>query len=134
MRLPWYDSPGFSPMDFESILFINEPIQAIFDEPPLLEKKPGCPSGFYWKQDEYLIREILSEWHDYGRRGRMAKNMKASHSSIASIRGSWGVGQDFYRIKTTNGQIFDIYFDRAPIDVNQRKGNWYIFRELRIRG
>ena len=120
-------------MDFESILFINEPIEVIFEEPPLLEKKPGCPYSFYWRQEEYLIQEILSEWHNYERRGRMAKNMKADKASTASIRGSWGVGQDYYRIKTSNGRIFDIYFDRAPKDINRKKGNWYVFRELRIR-
>ena len=129
--MAWYDSTRFSPMDFEPILFINEPIQAIYDEPPLLEKKPGCPSGFQWRQEEFLIREVISEWHKYERRGRMAKNMKASHASTARIRGSWGVGQDYFRILTENGRTFDIYYDRAPKDADHRKGNWYIYQELR---
>jgi hypothetical protein len=28
------------------------------------------------------------------------------------------------------GEIFDIYFDRAPKDINSRKGSWFIYREL----
>jgi hypothetical protein len=63
----------------------------------------------------------------------MAKNMKPGHASTAKIRGSWGVGQDYYRIKTNNGRIFDIYFDRAPQDANRRKGNWFLYRELKLR-
>ena len=120
-------------MEYEPIRFINEPIRAIFDTPPLLEKKPGCPSSIYWREEEFFIFEIISEWHDYQRRGRMAKNMKPGHASTAKIRGSWGVGQDYYRIKTNNGRIFDIYFDRAPQDANRRKGNWFLYRELKLR-
>lgn len=120
-------------MDFEPIRFINEPVQAVFDKPPLLEKKPGCPTSIYWREEEFSIIEIISEWHDYQRCGRMGKNIKPSHTSTAKFRGSWGVGQDYYRIKTNQGRIFDIYFDRAPQDANHRKGNWFIYRELKLQ-
>ena len=33
--------------------FIGKEIDVLFDEPPVLEKKPGCPDGFIW-QDETL--------------------------------------------------------------------------------
>jgi hypothetical protein len=72
----------------------------------------------------------MSEWHDYQRRGRMARNMKPAHATIAERRGSWGVGQDYYRIKTDRDRIFDIYYDRAPKDANRRKGHWFVYREL----
>lgn len=120
-------------MDFEPIRFINEPVRAVFDKPPLLEKKPGCPTSIYWREEEFSIIEIISEWHDYQRRGRMGKNIKPGHASTAKFRGSWGVGQDYYRIKTNQGRIFDIYFDRAPQDANHRKGNWFIYRELKLQ-
>ena len=29
--------------------FIGEPIDAIFDQPPTLEKKPPCPNAFVWQ-------------------------------------------------------------------------------------
>ena len=120
-------------MDFEPIRFINEHIRAFFDKPPLLEKKPGCPTSIFWRDEEFCIQEIISEWHEYERRGRMSKNMRSSHASTARSHGSWGVGQDYYRVKTDNGRIFDIYFDRAPQDTNHRKGNWFIYRELKQR-
>ena len=110
--------------------FIEEPIEVQYDIPPVLEKKPGCPDGFTWRGSKYRIVDILSEWHDYQRRGRMARNMRPEHATAARRRGSWGVGQDYYRISTESGQIFDIYYDRAPKDVDRRKGEWFLFQEL----
>ena len=75
-------------MSFKPIRFINEQIDARFDSPPVLEKKPGCPDGFTWRMREYQISEVLSEWHDYQRRGRMSRNMKPAHAKSASKRGS----------------------------------------------
>jgi hypothetical protein len=112
------------------ISFINEPIQVLFEALPILEKKPGLPKIFIWRNQHFAIEELVSEWHDYERRGRMKRNMSVEHSSAASKSGSWGVGQDFYRVRTADGHIFDLYYDRAPQDVDRRKGGWYIFREL----
>lgn len=117
-------------MDLNQYRFFAEPIQAIFDDPPVLEKKPGCPDGFVWREEEHRILEILSEWHDYGRRGRMARNMAPPHAAVARKRGSWGVGQDYFRVKTDHNRIFDIYYDRSPQDSDHRKGDWFIYREL----
>jgi Domain of unknown function (DUF6504) len=115
--------------------FINEPIEAFFERAPLLEKKPGAPAGFIWRGERYLILEVLSEWHDYERRGRMSRNMQPKHASAAERRGSWGVGQDYYRVRAQDERrqeerLFDIYYDRAPKDVDRRKGAWFLDREM----
>ena len=120
-------------MNFQPIRFINETIITRFDSPPVFEKKPGCPQSFIWQGEEFKIIDLLSEWHDYKRRGRMARNMSPVHASSAEKRGSWGVGQDYYRVRTDSGRIFDIYYDRAPKDANRRKGEWFIYRELEIK-
>ena len=52
----------------------------------------------------------------------------------AERKGSWGVGQDYYRIKTVSGRIFDIYYDRSPKSSDKRKGQWFVYRELRFEG
>ena len=117
-------------MDLKPLRFISEAIQVQFQEPPALEKKPGCPDGFIWRESRYQIVEKLGEWHDYGRRGRMAINMRPEHAARATTRGSWGVGRDFFRVRVDTGRIFDLYFDRAPKDVDQRKGSWFLLREL----
>ncbi len=118
-------------MDDNARRFIAEPIQVHFDRPPTLEKKPGCPDAFTWRGEVYQIVEKLSEWHDYTRRGRMARNMQPQHAEVASHRGSWGVGLDYYRVRTDTGRIFDIYYDRAPKDADRRKGQWFLNQELK---
>ena len=119
-------------MEYKSIQFIGEPIEARFNTPPILEKKPGCPDAFVWQNELFKVKEVLSEWHHFKRRGRMARNMQPEHAATAERRGSWGVGEFYYRVQTQRGRIFDIYYDRSPKDVNNRKGAWFLFRELAI--
>jgi hypothetical protein len=116
-------------MAFKPLRFIGEPIQVLFDTPPTLEKKPGCPDGFVWGGETFRVTEVLREWHDYSRRGRMARNMTPEHAA-ATRRGSWGVGKDYYRVRTDHGQVFDLYYDRAPKNAEKRKGEWFLFREM----
>lgn len=117
-------------MNFQPIHFIDEPIEVKFLTPPVIEKKPVCPNSFIWRGEEYPVVESISEWHDYSRHGRMARNMQPQHALVASNRGSWGVGVFYFRIKTSQNRYFDLFYDRAPKDVNNRKGNWFIFREI----
>jgi hypothetical protein len=63
-------------MDWKPIRFIEEPVEALFEHTPLLEKVPNCPSGFIWRETTFEVVELISEWHDYTRRGRMARNMR----------------------------------------------------------
>ncbi|MBN1953655.1 MAG: hypothetical protein JW900_01285 [Anaerolineae bacterium] len=110
--------------------FIGAPVEALFDQTPTLEKRPGAPDGFIWNERAYRVVALLQEWHDYRRRGRMAANMRPSHAAAAGRRGSWGVGRDYYRVRTAGGEVFDIYYDRAPHGVDQRKGAWFLFRQI----
>jgi len=117
--------------DPKPIRFIGEAIDAHFDTPPVLEKKPGCPDAFTWRDTAYRIVEKLSEWHDYQRRGSMEHNMREEHAATAAQRGSWGVGRDYFRVRIEDGRVFDLYYDRAPKG-KKRKGSWFIYRELSI--
>lgn len=119
-------------MGYQPIHFIGEAVEVHFSRPPALEKKPGCPDAFIWRDVRYQVLELLSEWHDYERRGRYARNMQDTHLATAARRGSWGVGQDYYRVRTDRGQIFDLYYDRAPKGSDQRKGAWFLDKELAI--
>jgi hypothetical protein len=129
VRLP---NAGISRMELKPLHFIGEAIKVGFDGPPGFEKKPECPARFVWRGKTYTIVDQLNEWHDYGRRGRMAKNMRPDHAATAERRGSWGVGKDYFRVRTGGGRIFDLYFDRAPKTAEQRKGAWYLYRELAV--
>jgi hypothetical protein len=112
------------------IHFHDEKIEVHFETPPAREKSPPCPRGFTWNGAAYLVIETLSEWSDFTRRGRMRMNMRPAHAATASKRGSLNVGRFYFRVRTDTGRIFDIYYDRARKDVDDRKGEWYIYREL----
>jgi len=109
--------------------FYNESIKVEFLKPPMLEKKPECPHGFFWRDEHYVIIELLSEWVDHHRRGKMQKNMRPEHAALAETRGSWGVGRFYFRVQVEDGRIFDIYYDRAPGKAGEGKGAWYIWGE-----
>jgi len=118
-------------MDFTPIHFLDRPIEPIFDKPPAREKTPDAPpNGFIWEGKTYRVIEMLSVWNDYKRRGRMARNMQPAHAAVASSRGSLNVGRFYFRVKVDTDQIFDLYYDRAMKNVDDRKGQWFVYREL----
>jgi hypothetical protein len=120
--------------------FYDHPIEPIFDTPPAREKSPDCPNGFIWEDRTYRVLEMLSSWSDFTRRGKMARNMRPAHAAVASSRGSLNVGRFYFRVRVvlssdttagqTKDQIFDIYYDRAMKNVDDRKGQWFVYREL----
>jgi hypothetical protein len=119
---------------FTPLRFIGEEIEVVFEQPPALSKKPGCPDGFLWQGETFRVIELLSEWHDYTRRGRFAKNMQPHNLRKAAQRGSLGVGRFYYRVRTEGGQVFELYYDRAPKNVDDKRGHWTLFRELEAGG
>lgn len=122
------------------IHFLDQPIEVLFDTPPAREKTPDCPNGFIWEDRTYRVIEMLSAWSDFKRRGKMARNMRPEHAAVAANRGSLNVGRFYFRVRvvlsssSTAGQskeqIFDIYYDRAMKNVDDRKGQWFVYREL----
>jgi hypothetical protein len=112
------------------IHFYDEAIEVLFDEPPVREKAPHCPNGFIWSGTSYHITAVLSEWTDFTRRGKMARNMRPAHASTAATRGSLNVGRYYFRVQVHTGQVFDIYYDRAMKNVDDRKGQWLLYREM----
>ena len=143
-------------MDFIPLHFLDQPIEVNFDIPPTLQKSPDMPpNGFSWEGKTYRVVEMLASWNDFKRRGRMAQNMQPAHAAVASTRGSLNVGRFYFRVRvalvssstadqsnsttdqsnSTAGQseqqIFDIYYDRAMKNVDERKGQWFVYREMR---
>ena len=114
--------------------FIGEAISVHHDRPPALEKIPGPPDSLVWEGRTYRTVEVLSEWHDYRQRGRTAtfyrKERGSFRAKAAERRGSWGVGRDCYRVRTDTGEVFDLYYDRAPRGSKHRKGGWFLYRQV----
>ncbi|HUF00178.1 MAG TPA: DUF6504 family protein [Anaerolineales bacterium] len=116
--------------NYQPIHFYDHPIEPIFDTPPAREKSPDCPNGFIWEDKTYRVIEMLSSWSDFTRRGKMARNMRPAHAAVASSRGSLNVGRFYFRVRTDTDQVFDIYYDRAMKNVDDRKGQWFLYREM----
>lgn len=126
---------------YQPIHFLDQPIEPLFDRPPAREKSPDCPNGFIWDGKTYRVTEMLASWSDFTRRGKMARNMRPAHAAVAAGRGSLNVGRFYFRVRVVlsgssaaghpRDQIFDIYYDRAMKNVDDRKGQWFLYRELR---
>ena len=112
-----------------SFRFISEAIEVDFDQPPLLEKDPPCPSGFTWAGERFRVVELLAEWRDFRRRGKAERNMRPEHATRASLRGSWGVGRYYFRVRVEDGRVFEMYYDRSPGNADDRKGHWVLYGE-----
>jgi len=111
--------------------FIDVPIEVIFDSTPALQKEPNCPNGFLWQGQKFHIVQLISSWCDFHRRGRMDRNMQPIHLARARNKGSWGVGRFHFCVKTEEGRFFELYYDRAPQHVADRKGHWVLLAELK---
>ena len=113
--------------------FYADEIEVRFDQKPTLEKRPGLPTAFSWQGREYVIVELLKEWHDYRKRGKSKASYEKERGSYwvekSQREGSWGMGRDYYRVRTGDGEIFDIYYDRSPKG-QKRKGQWVLSRKL----
>ena len=110
--------------------YIGREIKVAFDQPPALEKTPGCPDVLHFENETLRVVEVLDEWSDFTRRGRFARNMRPEHLEVAQSRGSWGVGRMFFRVRVDDGRLLELYYDRAPKDAMDRKGYWFLRCEL----
>jgi len=75
------------------------------------------PAVFRWKKKEYKIKEVLSSWSDwkFPEGSPKRKNWRLRHHRV------------YYRMKTEDDQIFEIYFDRKT---KKEDGEWVLYRRL----
>ena len=113
--------------------FYSEEIETHFETELVIEKRTGLPEAFTWRGRRYRVVELLKEWHDYLPRGKtksMYEKEKGSYWVKAGKRhGSWGVGRDYYRVRTDTDEVFDIYYDRKPKG-QKSKGGWWLWRRV----
>lgn len=108
--------------------FISAMIQVYFKVQPVLVKRTGPPDAFSWDGQRFDIVAVLAEWHDYDKR-RERDTTRRSQGQLTRKHGSWGLGRDFYRVRTEDGRVFDLYYDRSPMGADDI-GRWVLYREL----
>ncbi len=82
--------------------FVSEPItpvDASFDSASMARGEPGLPRKFLWREKEFLVAEVLDQWKEYG---------GCTHGS-----GERYLRKHGYRIRTTDGSVLRLYFQRS---------------------
>ena len=78
------------------------------------------PTSFRLGKQEYVILEIMEAWPDYGfgRSPLRRKKWWQRHH------------RNYYRVKTTQDEIFEIYYDRGTSLKHPERKKWFLYRQL----
>jgi hypothetical protein len=85
-----------------ALSFISEPIvplEASFDTGGMARGEPGLPNHFRWGKNEFTVAEVLETWKEHG--------------NCRNGSGERYVRKHGYRIRTTDGTLMKIYFQRS---------------------
>ena len=110
--------------------FIGREINVTLPNGSSLDKKPPAPRAFRWKCVVHQVTEMLATWHRYGKPEIRTQGGRPPYFVRSGrTQGSWGQGRVYFRVRTEEGRLFDIYYDRAPKG-QRRAGAWFLWREL----
>ena len=79
------------------------------------------PVSFRLGEREYVISEIIDAWPDHG-----------FGPSTAPRKRRWWQRRhrNYYRVKTTEGEVFEIYYDRGTSLKHPERKKWILHRQL----
>jgi hypothetical protein len=89
-------------------------------EVELAEDEPDKPTAFRVGKRRYEVEELVSTWRDQelGASTGFGRSWRDRHQ------------RTYMRVKTTDGELFDIYFDLGGSRKKERK-RWVLHRRLR---
>lgn len=96
--------------------FVSEPIHPVVGTAiasGMAKGEPGLPTKFVWRDTEYVLDEVLKSWKQSG--------PCRSGSNERYLRKHW------FTIRTTDGLVMDIYFDRQARSKRQAKTRWWLY-------
>ena len=76
-------------------VYIGKTITVGFNKAAVFIKKPVYPDIFSWNGETFYVAELISQWHDFKRKGKYSHNMKDAHLERANMKESLGVGRFF---------------------------------------
>jgi hypothetical protein len=78
-----------------------------------------APVAFRLGGQEHKVAEVLDGWqdHGFGQAEPLRKNWRLRHH------------RNYYRVRTSEGQVFEIYMDRGSVKHPERR-RWYVYRKL----
>jgi hypothetical protein len=78
------------------------------------------PISFRLDERDYVIGEILESWPDHG----------FGKSSAGRKRWWQRHHRNYFRVKTTDGEIYEIYYDRGTSLSHPELKKWFLTRRL----
>ena len=92
-----------------------------FGQQVSVERDPDTqePTSFSFKSETHAVVEIMTSWQDYGFSddGRKHKWQERHH-------------RNYYRVQTSEGRKFEIYYDRGVSMDSPKYMRWYVTREI----
>jgi len=99
--------------------FVSEaiiPIEDSFASAPMVRGEPSLPKRFRWRDCEYSVSGVLDSWKSYSTcKGGSAEKYLRKH---------------WYRVRTADGLVMKIYFERQPRP-GQSKKRWWLATVVR---
>jgi len=79
------------------------------------------PISFRIDDHEHEIAEIVDDWQDY-----------SFGPSDARRKRRWWQRRhrNYYRVKTTGGEVFELYYDRGTSKKHPERKKWFLHRQL----
>jgi hypothetical protein len=95
--------------------FISEPIKPVElgVGTTVVAGEPILPHSFVWRGQTYIVDQVIEKWKESSPCRNGANEMY--------VRKHW------YRIRTTDGLVMDIYFERQPASKRQAKQRWWLY-------
>jgi phosphoribosylglycinamide formyltransferase-1 len=95
--------------------FVSEaivPLDGSFDAAGMATGGPGLPRRFRWRRDVLEVAEVLESWKEYG---------DCTHGS-----GERYVRKHAFRVRTTDGRVLRLYFQRHFGKRQTSRARWWI--------
>ena len=96
--------------------FVSEqivPVAGTFDTAVMATGAPALPGRFRWRDTEYTVAEVIKAWKESG--------PDKGHTAEIYLRKHW------FEVRTTDGPIMTIYFERQPRSKHDAKKRWWLY-------
>ena len=96
--------------------FISEeilPVAGTFNPAAMATGAPGLPARFCWRDTEYTVAQVNKVWKESG--------PDKGHTAEIYLRKHW------FEVRTTDGTIMTIYFERQPRSKREAKKRWWLY-------
>lgn len=98
--------------------FVGADIEVEFFEEQVIRRRP--PDAFAWNGEWFEVVELLQVWSETGPTRWRNSDRRRQHISSQ--------GRDYYRVKTSRGRVFDLFYDRR-IYKGHAESRWVLWRE-----